>query len=29
VYDYVLVKEEDFWRIAGVLRHEAKDETRV
>lgn len=29
VYDYVLVKEEDFWRIAGVLRHEAKGETRV
>jgi hypothetical protein len=29
VYDYVLVKEDDFWRIAGVLRHEAKGETRV
>ena len=29
VYDYVLVKEEDFWRIAGVLRHEAKGEMRV
>jgi hypothetical protein len=25
----VLVKEEDFWRIAGVLRHEAKGEMRV
>lgn len=28
-YDYVLVKEEDFWRIAGVLRHEEKGVSRV
>ena len=28
-YDYVLVKEDDFWRIVGVLRHQAKGETRV
>ncbi len=29
MYDYVLVKEDEFWRIAGVLRHDAKGETRV
>ena len=28
-YDYVLAKEDDFWRIAGVLRHEEKGETRL
>ena len=28
-YDYVLVKEDDFWRIVGVLRREAKGETRI
>jgi hypothetical protein len=28
-YDYVLVREEDVWRIAGVLRHEAKNEKKV
>jgi len=28
-YDYVLVREDDFWRIAGVLRHEAKDGSRM
>lgn len=28
-YDYVLFKEDDVWRIAGVLRHEAKDEKGV
>lgn len=28
-YDYVLVKEENFWRIAGVLRHEEKGLSRV
>ena len=29
VYDYVLVREDDVWRIAGVLRHEAKSEKKV
>jgi hypothetical protein len=28
-YDYVLVREEDVWRIAGVLRHEAKSEKKI
>ena len=28
-YDYVLVKEDDVWRIAGVLRHEAKGEKGI
>lgn len=28
-YDYVLVKEEDVWRIAGVLRNEAKSEKKI
>ncbi len=28
-YDYVLVKEDEVWRIAGVLRSEAKSEKRV
>lgn len=28
-YDYVLAKEDDFWRIAGVLRHEERGETRL
>jgi len=28
-YDYVLVREDDFWRIAGVLRHETKEASRV
>ncbi len=26
-YDYVLVKEEDVWRIAGVLRHDPQNRT--
>ncbi|MSU52066.1 MAG: hypothetical protein CK548_04555 [Opitutia bacterium] len=29
VYDYVLAREDDVWRIAGVLRHEAKSEKKV
>lgn len=29
VYDYVLVREDDVWRISGVLRHEAKSEKKV
>ncbi len=28
-YDYVLLKEDDVWRIAGVLRNEAKGEKGV
>ena len=28
-YDYVLFKEDDVWRIAGVLRHETKGEKSV
>jgi hypothetical protein len=28
-YDYVLFKEDDVWRIAGVLRHEARGEKGV
>jgi len=28
-YDYMLVREDDFWRIAGVLRHERKEEKRM
>ncbi len=29
VYDYVMAKEEDVWRIAGVLRHETKGEKGI
>lgn len=28
-YDYVLVREDEVWRIAGVLRHEAKNEKKI
>jgi Domain of unknown function (DUF4864) len=28
-YDYLLVKEEDVWRITGVLRHEPRNETKT
>lgn len=28
-YDYVLVRENEVWRIAGVLRHEAKSEKQT
>lgn len=29
VYDYVMAKEDDVWRIAGVLRHEKKGEKGI
>jgi len=29
VYDYVMAKEDDVWRIAGVLRHETKGEKGI
>lgn len=28
-YDYVLVREDEVWRIAGVLRHETKNEKKI